>query len=31
VSLRVVDEEMRAHYDRRAPEYDDWWLVAVAS
>jgi ubiquinone/menaquinone biosynthesis C-methylase UbiE len=26
VSLRVVDEEMRAYYDRRAPEYDDWWL-----
>jgi SAM-dependent methyltransferase len=23
---RVVDEHMRAYYDRRAPEYDDWWL-----
>lgn len=22
---RVVDEEMRAYYDARAPEYDDWW------
>jgi ubiquinone/menaquinone biosynthesis C-methylase UbiE len=21
----VVDERMRAYYDRRAPEYDDWW------
>jgi ubiquinone/menaquinone biosynthesis C-methylase UbiE len=26
VSLRVVDDEMRAYYDRRAREYDDWWL-----
>src|SRR5215210_1121333 len=23
---RVVDEQMRAYYDRRAHEYDDWWL-----
>lgn len=23
---RVVDDAMRAYYDRRAPEYDDWWL-----
>jgi demethylmenaquinone methyltransferase/2-methoxy-6-polyprenyl-1,4-benzoquinol methylase len=23
---RVVDALMRAYYDRRAPEYDDWWL-----
>jgi ubiquinone/menaquinone biosynthesis C-methylase UbiE len=23
---RVVDEAMRAYYDRRAGEYDDWWL-----
>jgi ubiquinone/menaquinone biosynthesis C-methylase UbiE len=22
----VVDDGMRAYYDRRAPEYDDWWL-----
>jgi demethylmenaquinone methyltransferase/2-methoxy-6-polyprenyl-1,4-benzoquinol methylase len=22
----VVDSEMRGYYDRRAPEYDDWWL-----
>jgi ubiquinone/menaquinone biosynthesis C-methylase UbiE len=22
----VVDAEMRAYYDRRAQEYDDWWL-----
>jgi ubiquinone/menaquinone biosynthesis C-methylase UbiE len=22
----VVNEEMRAYYDRRAREYDDWWL-----
>jgi demethylmenaquinone methyltransferase/2-methoxy-6-polyprenyl-1,4-benzoquinol methylase len=24
--MGVVDERMRAYYDRRAPEYDDWWL-----
>jgi demethylmenaquinone methyltransferase/2-methoxy-6-polyprenyl-1,4-benzoquinol methylase len=24
--LEVVDELMRAYYDRRASEYDDWWL-----
>jgi ubiquinone/menaquinone biosynthesis C-methylase UbiE len=23
---RVVDELMRAYYERRASEYDDWWL-----
>lgn len=23
--VRVVDEEMRAYYERRAREYDDWW------
>jgi ubiquinone/menaquinone biosynthesis C-methylase UbiE len=23
---RLVGEEMRAYYDPRAPEYDDWWL-----
>jgi demethylmenaquinone methyltransferase/2-methoxy-6-polyprenyl-1,4-benzoquinol methylase len=23
---RVIDDEMRAYYDRRAPDYDDWWL-----
>jgi ubiquinone/menaquinone biosynthesis C-methylase UbiE len=23
---RVVDDQMRAYYDRRAAEYDDWWL-----
>ena len=22
----IVDPEMRAYYDRRAAEYDDWWL-----
>jgi SAM-dependent methyltransferase len=24
--LTVVDAQMRAYYDRRAAEYDDWWL-----
>jgi ubiquinone/menaquinone biosynthesis C-methylase UbiE len=24
----VVDEQMRAYYVRRAPEYDDWWTGA---
>ena len=24
----VVDEQMRAYYERRAPEYDDWWAGA---
>ena len=24
-AVRIVDEEMRAYYDRRAREYDDWW------
>lgn len=23
---RVVDDDMRRYYDRRAHEYDDWWL-----
>ena len=23
--VRIVDDEMRAYYDRRAREYDDWW------
>jgi ubiquinone/menaquinone biosynthesis C-methylase UbiE len=23
---RVVNEEMRSYYERRAREYDDWWL-----
>ena len=22
----VIDEQMRAYYEQRAPEYDDWWL-----
>jgi ubiquinone/menaquinone biosynthesis C-methylase UbiE len=26
VTPHVVNEEMRAYYERRAPEYDDWWL-----
>jgi demethylmenaquinone methyltransferase/2-methoxy-6-polyprenyl-1,4-benzoquinol methylase len=26
MSPRVVDEAMRAYYDARAREYDDWWL-----
>jgi ubiquinone/menaquinone biosynthesis C-methylase UbiE len=25
--MRVVNEEMRAYYERRAPEYDEWWLA----
>jgi demethylmenaquinone methyltransferase/2-methoxy-6-polyprenyl-1,4-benzoquinol methylase len=24
--VEVIDEQMRAYYDRRASEYDDWWL-----
>jgi ubiquinone/menaquinone biosynthesis C-methylase UbiE len=28
VARRVVDEHMRVYYERRAPEYDDWWLGA---
>lgn len=24
--MRVVDEKVRGYYDRRASEYDDWWL-----
>jgi ubiquinone/menaquinone biosynthesis C-methylase UbiE len=23
---RVINEEMRAYYERRARDYDDWWL-----
>ncbi len=23
---RVVDNDMRWYYDKRAPEYDDWWF-----
>ena len=23
---RVVDDAMRRYYDKRAAEYDDWWL-----
>jgi demethylmenaquinone methyltransferase/2-methoxy-6-polyprenyl-1,4-benzoquinol methylase len=23
--LRIVEDRMRAYYDRRAAEYDDWW------
>jgi ubiquinone/menaquinone biosynthesis C-methylase UbiE len=23
---RVINEEMRTYYQRRAPDYDDWWL-----
>ena len=26
MARRVVDEDMRRYYDRRAHEYDDWWL-----
>jgi ubiquinone/menaquinone biosynthesis C-methylase UbiE len=26
VPRRVVDDDMRCYYDRRAAEYDDWWL-----
>jgi ubiquinone/menaquinone biosynthesis C-methylase UbiE len=26
MTVHVVDPEMRAYYDRRAAEYDDWWL-----
>ncbi len=24
--MAVVDEQMRAYYDQRASEYDEWWL-----
>jgi ubiquinone/menaquinone biosynthesis C-methylase UbiE len=24
--MRIVEERVRAYYDRRASEYDDWWL-----
>jgi hypothetical protein len=23
---RVINEEMRTYYERRVPDYDDWWL-----
>ena len=26
MARQVVDDPMRAYYDRRAREYDDWWL-----
>ena len=26
MAQRVVSEEMRFYYERRAREYDDWWL-----
>jgi ubiquinone/menaquinone biosynthesis C-methylase UbiE len=26
VTRQVVDDRMRAYYERRAREYDDWWL-----
>jgi ubiquinone/menaquinone biosynthesis C-methylase UbiE len=26
MARQVVDDRMRAYYDRRAREYDDWWL-----
>jgi ubiquinone/menaquinone biosynthesis C-methylase UbiE len=26
VAHSVVDNAMRVYYERRAPEYDDWWL-----
>ena len=26
MARRVVDDDMRWYYDKRAPEYDDWWL-----
>ena len=26
MARRVVDDDMRRYYDKRAPEYDDWWL-----
>jgi ubiquinone/menaquinone biosynthesis C-methylase UbiE len=25
--MPVVNEEMRRYYERRAPEYDEWWLA----
>ena len=25
--MPVVNQEMRAYYERRAPEYDEWWLA----
>lgn len=28
MARQVVDDWMRAYYDRRAREYDDWWLGA---
>lgn len=26
MTSRVIDDGMRAYYERRAAEYDDWWL-----
>src|ERR671922_2244428 len=26
MAQRVVSQEMRTYYERRAPGYDDWWL-----
>jgi hypothetical protein len=26
VASRIVDARMRAYYEQRAGEYDDWWL-----
>jgi SAM-dependent methyltransferase len=26
MTKRVIDDDMRAYYDQRAAEYDDWWL-----
>ena len=26
-SGHIVDDQMRAYYDQRAREYDDWWVV----
>src|ERR1700710_131232 len=28
MTKRVIDDDMRAYYDQRAGEYDDWWLGA---
>jgi SAM-dependent methyltransferase len=28
MTKRVIDDDMRAYYDQRAAEYDDWWLGA---
>jgi demethylmenaquinone methyltransferase/2-methoxy-6-polyprenyl-1,4-benzoquinol methylase len=26
MTKQVIDDDMRAYYDQRAAEYDDWWL-----